>query len=372
MALTSVATQPALASLTRSARRRVCVLGEALSGAPDEGVKKLALALASSMAREHDVSMLSTEGETPLPGGRVVPAPRTFLSADLRRELARHEPEILLYVARPSTTFASFLRARLLKLYCPRALVVLVGLQARRHSRIQQAMIRLLAPDLVCVQSAESKRYLESLGCTVSLLPSGVDVETFRPVVPGRRRALRARYGLRQDAPVVLHVGHLQAGRGIRVLADMAASDQCQVVLVASSSTAQEADLAEELRRSGVIVRTDYQPHIEHYYQLADCYAFPVASTNHSIEVPLSVLEAFACDLPVVTRRFGGLPRLFGGRSMPGLSFVDSPGELIDEALRLCRDGPGGTRPLALPYAWDAVATSLIEGALLVTEKSNA
>jgi hypothetical protein len=73
-----------------------------------------------------------------------------------------------------------------------------------------------------------------------------------------------------------------------------------------------------------------------------------------------------------VARRFGGLPRLFGGQALPGLSFVDSPAALIDEALRLSRSGPGRTRPLALPYAWEAVATSLIEGALLVNEKTHA
>jgi len=156
------------------------------------------------------------------------------------------------------------------------------------------------------------------------------------------------------------------------VLGDLAARQECQVVLVTSSSTVQEADLAEKLRQAGVDVRTDYQPHIEHFYQLADCYAFPVASTDHSIEVPLSVLEAFACDLPVVARRFGGLPRLFGDWAQPGLSFVDSPTALVDEAIRLCQTGPSGTRPLALPYSWEAVATSLIEGALVVNETSHA
>ena len=33
---------------------------------------------------------------------------------------------------------------------------------------------------------------------------------------------------------------------------------------------------------------------IEELYQLADCYLFPVASTDNCIGVPLSVLEAFA------------------------------------------------------------------------------
>jgi glycosyltransferase involved in cell wall biosynthesis len=148
------------------------------------------------------------------------------------------------------------------------------------------------------------------------------------------------------------------------MLAELASQRTCQVVLVASSSTTQEMALTEELRRAGVRVLTEYLPHVEHLYQLADCYLFPVQSSDHSIGVPLSVLEAFACDLPVVTTRFGGLTRFFGEQEHGGLVFVDSPAALAQEAVRLCRLWPAGTRILAEPYSWDAVASRLIDHVL--------
>jgi glycosyltransferase involved in cell wall biosynthesis len=367
MTITTVApaNRPA-APIGGAVRRRVCILSEDLSGPPDEGVKKLALAVAEAIGQRHELTVLSTRGAAA--GGRLVPASRTFLTGGLRRELRRLRPEILVYVASSSTTFMTFLRCRVLRAFCPGARLVLVGLQARRHGRLQRRLIGRLAPDVVFVQSPATAQHLERLGCTVALLPSGVDLKTFRPASPGEKGRLRAQYGLRQDVPIVLHVGHLKRGRNVGVLADLAARGDCQVVLVASSSTTQEAELADELRRAGVVVRTAYEPHVEQLYKLADSYLFPVHSTDNAIELPLSVLEAFACDLPVATTRFGGLPRLFDGCAVPGLVFVDTQEGLVDQALSLARMGAGGTRPLALPYAWEAVADNLIERALRLQE----
>lgn len=343
---------------------RICIVSDDLSGVPDEGVKKFTLALATALDETCEVVVISTKGPSSYQGVACIPTPRTFLSHRLRVAIAQQDPDILVYAARGSATFFSFLRSRILRLYCSRAKVVLLGLQTRWHSWPQKQMIRHLRPDLVCVQSGANRDYLEALGCKVELLSSGVDIDTFQPVDPERRRTLRESYGMEPNVPVVLHVGHLTSGRRIHVLAELAAQKTCQVVLVASSSTEQETALGQELREAGVKVLTEYQPHIEHLYQLADCYVFPVESTNNAIEAPLSVLEALACGLPVVTTRFGGLTRMFPGqvdRISDGLAFVDSDEELFEETLRMCLRKPKGARDLALPYSWNSIATALIE-----------
>lgn len=341
-------------------RRRICLLSEDLSGNPDEGVKNTALSLAGALERHHDVVVLATEGATPLPKIRLVSSSRTFLGTRLRAVLVTYRPEVLLYVPRSSTTFASFVRGRVLKGYCPDAKLVLVGLQARQLNRVEQRLVPFLRPNLVLVQSQVSKRYLERLGFLVEILPSGVDLQRFRPVGPARRAQLRARYHIGTERPVVLHVGHLQAGRGIQVLADLAIRRLCQVVLVVSTSTRREAELAEVLRRSGVLVIDQYVPNVEHLYQIADCYVFPVESTDHAIEMPLSVLEAFGCDLPVVTTPFAGMIDCFGWVGSPGLRFVDSRDELIREAERQAASDWRGTRCLAEPYSWNHIADRVL------------
>jgi glycosyltransferase involved in cell wall biosynthesis len=347
-----------------AARRRVCVITEDLLGAPDEGIKKFAFTVAQSLRSVHDVTLLGTRGETSLPNARVVPAPRTFLSPALARELRQQRPDVVIYVATASTTLWSFARSRVLKLLAPSARIVLVGLWAHRHRPWQQRLIRFVAPDLVCVQSPATQRYLADLGCRVSVVPSGVDLDRFRPVPDDRQRQLRDQYGVRHDLPVVLHVGHLQQRRGVGILAEIAASGDCQAVLVTSSSTPRDLAVARSLRKAGVLVITTYQPHIEELYQLADCYLFPVASRANSIEAPLSVLEAFACDMPVVSTRFGGLESMFGQSRRDGLVFADDPADLVSAARRLARERPTGTRSLVLPYSWDAIATQLLDLAI--------
>lgn len=348
---------------------RICVVSDDLAGPPDEGVRKFTLAISAALKRLHVVEVLSTHRASPVYGVRSVPAPRTFLSRSLRSALRRMEPEVLIYATHRSATFFSFVRARILRAYCPSAYIVLLGLQTRRHSRWQQRIIGRIRPDLVIVQSEANRVYLAGIGCHAAVIHSGVDTQTFCPADDRRRDALRAKYGIAADRPVVLHVGHLQEGRGIGVLAHLAASGACQVLLVASSSTQQEAVARQQLQAAGVTILSEYLPHVEELYQLADCYVFPVATTDNAIEAPLSVLEALACDLPVVATRFGGLPGMFGDEAHPGLVFVDTPDELIRETLRLCDQRVSGVRRLSLPYSWDSAALGLVSEAVMTQSR---
>ena len=343
----------------RTVARRVCVLGEDLSAPPDEGLKKMTVAISGALSHNHEVTVISGRGPVTQPNARVIAAPRSFLSPTLAQVLRQARPDALIYAARPSVTLSTFLRCRVLAMYCPSARVAVLGLQTRRHSRLAQRAIPHLAPELVVVQAAESQRYLESLGCTVDLLPAGVDAGRFQPADPARRRQLRERHGLEPEQPVILHVGHLQVGRNVDTLAEIARRG-IQAVLAVSSSTSQDEALAARLVQSGVRLLREYVPNIEELYQLADCYIFPVISTIHAIEAPLSVLEALACDLPVVTMRFGGLPRMFAGATSQALRFVDSPGELIDVATHMARQRTPGGRQLVEPYSWEKVANRLL------------
>lgn len=350
----------------RSGQRRICIISDDLSGNTDEGVKKFTTEIAAALRRQHEVHLIAThpgpDAASPI---RCVPASRTFVSQSLRTELRRIDPDLLVYATNRSATFFSLLRSRLLRCYCPTAIVGLLGLQTRYHASWQQRIIRHIRPDLVYVQSYENAVYLRHLGCRAALLPSGVNTTTFRPVNSQQRLALRARYGLAIDKPLVLHVGHLRSGRGVRILAEIAKTGEFQVLLVASSSTEQEATLADELRESGVVILSQYLPRIEEIYQLSDCYVFPVVATDNAIEAPLSVFEALACDLPVVTTRFGGLPRLFADRVSSGLAFVDSTSDFVDQVRVLCARESASTRGLVAEFSWDAVASRLVEEALM-------
>jgi len=343
---------------------RVVVFGERLAPPPDEGIKKLTLSLAAALRDSgHDVRLLTTGGANwPEMGLTNIPADRLLRSAELAAALRSFRPAAVIYVPTASLTLASAARGRMLKRYAGGAPVALVATQGRRHNGAVRLAARLLAPDLCAVQSAVTLAQARALGWRTVHLPPGVDLATFRPVSPTEKARLRAKHGLPVDRPVVLHAGHLNRSRGVHDLAAIA--DLACPVLAASTSTPQDVTLSEELAAAGVRLFTGYMPHIEELYQAADAYLFPVPRdplAPSSIDLPLSVLEAAACDLPVITTRFGALPELWADAA--GVTFYEDRAALRRAVAQL-RAGPGGTRRLAESFGWDAAANALLKGLL--------
>jgi glycosyltransferase involved in cell wall biosynthesis len=153
-------------------------------------------------------------------------------------------------------------------------------------------------------------------------------------------------------------VGHLNRVRGVASLASVA--DLALPVLAASTTTAQDAALAAELRAAGVRLIMRYVPRVEELYQLADVYLFPVPPNPDepsSIDWPLSVLEAAACDLPILATRFGALPETWS--EQVGVMFYGDEASLRNGLLRLC-ERPAHTRCLAEPFSWQNAAQHLL------------
>ncbi len=349
---------------------RICVFSERQVSAADEGIRNYALALARALESlpraPQDVRMFTMFGETQPGGGRApragvtnLPGNPLLLSLPLRRALRAFAPELVLYVPTACATPFSFLRARVLKRYARGAPVVLVALQPRRYGRVARAIMRRLCPDLLLVQSEATRATLAPLACAMRLIRPGVDLERFRPLPDEQRTVLRMREGLSPDAYVLLHVGHLNRARGLQALLALQGVAGQQLMVVGSSTTPQDEGLVAELRSAGVRVIDRFVADIAEFYQLADGYVFAVQSERASIDVPLSVLEALACDLPVVTTRLEGLTRLFA--PAPGLIYVDSPQEL-PAAVAACRSlpTPVGTRALVAEYAWPRVVEHLL------------
>ncbi len=346
---------------------RILVFSERLAPPPDEGIKKLAVSLAAALRDlGHDVLTLTTGGAN-WPDGTVadVPADRLLRSPALARRIADFGPQAVLYVPTASLTLASGLRARVLAGHARGAPVALVATQGRRHARLVRLAARLVRPDLCVVQARHTGAQALALGWrTVRVMP-GVDLTTFRPVTPAVRRSLRARYGLPTEADVcvVLHAGHLNRRRGVGDLAALAGL--ATPVLAASTSTPHDPTLAAELAAAGVHVITTFVPHIEELYGAADVYLFPTPpdpTEPSSIDLPLSVLEAAACNLPILARRFGALPELWPDR--PGVAFYDDP-ESLRAGLARLRAQPGATRPLAEVFSWQAAAKQMLAELLM-------
>jgi glycosyltransferase involved in cell wall biosynthesis len=142
------------------------------------------------------------------------------------------------------------------------------------------------------------------------------------------------------------------------VLADLQRGRDNQVVVIGSSIEPVDHRICKGLKQAGCLVWRSYFANIEELYALADCYIFPTLSSKDSVELPLSVMEAMACNLPVLSTRFGALPRVFSeGDGMYFVDKIEDFAPMLDYVKKTT--GKTKTREKVLPYSWTNVVTEL-------------
>ena len=320
----------------------------------DQGQRVFVRELVARLAHRTSIAAYSTSHEAS-PLFQQVRVSR-LLDRTLAAAIWRQRPGALLYVY--PITPAGLLRARLLKFAARGAPVTIIPLVFQPLGNRSRQLSKWLWPDLVLVSSRFDADRLRADGCPVATLPPAVDIERFRPPGPGEKVRLRQKWGLPIDMDVVLHVGHLVPARNVAVLAEVAARPNTSAVMLASSvRLAGSERLRHDLEARGVIVLTGYRPDVEELYRAADCYLFSSSGWGGGIDLPLSVLEAIASDLPVASTPFGALPERFAGAD--GVLFTEDPNDLPRVVDWLLNARPR-TRSLITPYTWDALSTQIL------------
>ena len=333
---------------------RVLIYTKRLTRHLDEGIVAVAHEIIHQLAKHHEVLTLFSAGDFDENGGLIrMPTNSSGLNLGIRAEIRRFRPDVIFYIPRGSACLSSFWFGRLLGWYARGAKVTILAIQPNQFALLSNKCVPLLKPDLVLTASKKAQRELVNMGCEARFVPLGVDVEKFAPVAPGKKLELRGRYGFRGEDYIVLHVGHITQGRNIRALR-LIQDRGNQVLIVGSTFFSHDAGLAHALEAHGMRLLKGHFDHIEEIYQLADSYVFPTLSEMACISQPLSVLEAMACNLPVVSTRFGGLPDLFpkeGG----GLLYADTNSELagkVEHAKNDFQHVSPRTREMVEQYSW--------------------
>jgi glycosyltransferase involved in cell wall biosynthesis len=335
---------------------RICIYTKRLTQRLDEGIVRVAHEIAHQLLRHHEVLTLFSVGDVAQKEGlKRIPTNRSGLNLRLRKEVRTFRPDVILYIPRGPVGLSSLLFARVLKWYGGSADLVILAPQPKGFtSTLSRKCVPLLRPDLILATSRKDQRDLEGLGCAAQFVPLGVDIERFTPVAPSGKSELRCRYGFGEQDLLVLHVGHVREGRNVGAL-ERIQGDGIQVLMAGSTFFPADASLAHHLETRGIRFLTKYFDHIEEIYQLADLYVFPTLSEEACISQPLSVLEAMACNLPVVSTRFGGLPDLFPSEG-GGLFYSDGTSDLLAK-VKYVRDNlrhiNPRTREMVEQYSWD-------------------
>lgn len=291
---------------------KICIVGH-FDGHPDEGVKNLTFNLCEGLSISHDI--LKVEIKQIYRYSRLI---------------QKFNPDIIHIIVGPSSILCFFI-SKILSIYHNVKIVMSAPQPVYFHFK---KLIPFLKPNLILVQSPQSEFFFKNMGCNVNYFPNFVDSERFSPISLEHKIELRKKYGLGADKFIVLHVGHIKYLRNLSALKKIQ-NDNTQVIIVGSTSTNIEEDVLHDLQSSGCIVWTKYFKHIEEIYALSDCYVFPTLDESNCIEVPMSILEAMSCNLPVVCTKFRALPSIFSGGD--GLLFLDNQKD-ISESVNFIRN----------------------------------
>lgn len=184
----------------------------------------------------------------------------------------------------------------------------------------------------------------------------GVDVEHFAPGTPETDAALRERYKLPVNVPVVGFVGRLTRDKGVpelieafdALLKDMPEARLLLVGWFDSSEDALEPRLRHYIELHPAILRTGFVPDTASWYRIMDVLVLPTWREGF----PNVVLEAAASGVPVVTTLATGsrdavVPEVTGLLIPPGY-----PEAIHEAVLSLLRDGERRHRMGAAARQW--------------------
>jgi glycosyltransferase involved in cell wall biosynthesis len=337
---------------------RIAIVSEDISRPVDEGFKKATANLAGAIAGlVPKTAVFTRKPERAAVEAEALPHNKLLWGAAFSRRLAEFDPEAIVYVPEAAATPMSMIRSWCLRRQGGGKPVVVVSLQRRTFSFFAKRLLRPLGPGLVLAPSSASLEEYRRAGYSTRRIDLGVDSEVFKPAGPGAKRELRAKYNL-PEGIVLLHVGHISHGRNLDLLIDIADLG-VKVLVVTSTATRRHQEIEATLGRSSVILMDRYIEHIEEIYRAADGYVFPTFSPSDAIDIPLSVLEAMATNLPVATSDFGGLRDLFAPGE--GLFMCSTEAEIIQACKEMLRLDTIATRDKILGLTWRHAAESVLE-----------
>lgn len=290
--------------------KKVLLITEYLNPPYDEGIKKTVYNLFLDLDKNYELQVICRYGFEK-DNIHVIDVNSLFFSKEVKSLIRNFNPDSLIYLPFQSSTFASYLRLNIFSFFANRSKVIFIALQPKLQKRWQQFMIRFIKPKFALTPSPVLKQFWDKIGIQNTLIPLLTDLKIFTPIDGiDLKQNLRKKYKLPNDSLIISHMGHLNEGRNLKPLIPLQ-ENGIQIVIVGSSSTPEDAKgkitLKEELLNSGIIIFNKFIENIEEIYQLSDIYIFPVVAKNSSIGMPLSILEARACGIPVITTDYGSV-----------------------------------------------------------------
>ena len=263
------------------------------------------------------------------------------------------DPAIIHFVLSP--TVLGLIIAKMISQINPRKKIVISAI----HPAINERKInQWLAPDLILVQSKNSEVLFSNLGFKTKIFPNGISIKKFFPYELSEKQQIREKYKIPSNKFVILHLASITKERNLEILCNIQKGNDCQVIIIGRVHESMDLEVYTQLKKAGCAVWIEHFPNIEEIYNLADCYVFPTVEKKACIELPLSVLEAMACNIPVITTRFGALPNNFAEGD--GLFYYENFDELSSYVKKIMANEVSvRTREKVIHFSWENLIEEL-------------
>lgn len=172
-----------------------------------------------------------------------------------------------------------------------------------RRRKLARWAVKLLRPLLVADADTVATSMKKHLQCDdIRIIRNGIDTERF---IPGDKTRARQHLGLPEDALIIGCSGRLEKVKGQEVLINAMAWLPNDVHLALAGAGSTETALRKQAKYIGIESRIHFLGRIDEmpgFYQALDVFCLP--SLNEGL--PLSPLEAQACNIPAVVTDVGG------------------------------------------------------------------
>lgn len=278
------------------------IISDCLTDSADEGTIKIASKIAKLLKNKQKAAVFQLNTDSSF-SDKSFAVGKSGVSKKLLRDIYRESGNIL-YIPNASMTLGICFKVCILSLLTRRK-VFLLPVYRRPINWKMKLLLQLSRAEMIVLSEESYKSYQKFLNNRVFYVKAGVDTKQFDVVNKERKLKLKEKYGFVASDIVILHVGHMVEARNIRKLMEI--NKTYKIVLIISTSTRWDENLYKDLNAcSNIRIIHKFVPNIEEYFQMADVYYFPVESIG-CIDVPLSVLEAASCGIPIVTTPYGEL-----------------------------------------------------------------